>query len=401
MKSPTSSVGRMDELGILIGSATNERSRNTISRTGKKLFGYSIHHGSGESAGRRRAKNSRSASATAPVATVSTNRISAKFIGMESTRAGEWSGSLFADLEDREEGLLRDLDASHRLHPLLAGLLLLEQLALASHVAAVALGEHVLAQRLDGLAGDDLRAYRGLDGDVEHLPRDELAHLGHDLPAAILRVGAVHHHRKRVDALAVDQNVELDHVGGAKFLEFVVERGVAARYRLQPVEEIHHDFGERKLVLEHHLPTDVLHVLLHAALVGAKREHRPDVLLGDQNRRGDDRLADLRDPREIRKLRRILDLHARAVAQDELIDDRRRRRHQLHLIFALEPLLDDVHVQQPEEAAAEAEAERLRHLGLVVQRGVVELELFQRFPQGLVLVRLDRIETGEDRKSVV
>ena len=43
MKSPTTSVGRIDDDGILNGSARNERSRNTISRTGKKLFGYSTH----------------------------------------------------------------------------------------------------------------------------------------------------------------------------------------------------------------------------------------------------------------------------------------------------------------------------------------------------------------------
>src|SRR5262245_47337739 len=80
MKSPTSSVGRIDDDGILNGSATNERSKKTISRTGKKPFGYSIHHGSRASAERPRARNQRSASATAPVATVARNRISGKFI---------------------------------------------------------------------------------------------------------------------------------------------------------------------------------------------------------------------------------------------------------------------------------------------------------------------------------
>src|ERR1700675_2819792 len=120
MKSPTSSVGRIDELGILNGSATKERSRNTISSTGKKLFGYSIHHGSGAPGLRRLARNQRSASTMAPVSTVSTNRISAKFMA-----------SFLADLEDCEERLLRNLDAADCLHPLLAGLLLLQQLAFA------------------------------------------------------------------------------------------------------------------------------------------------------------------------------------------------------------------------------------------------------------------------------
>src|SRR5215470_6835518 len=163
MKSPTSSVGLIDELGILNGSARKERSRNTISRTGKKLFGYSIHHGSGVSGGRFPAKYSRSARATTPVATVSRNRMSAKFIGMGTDCACEGRRvSFFSNLENGEEGFLRDLDAADRLHALLARLLLLEELALARDVSTVALRQDVLAQRLDRLARDDLSADRGL-----------------------------------------------------------------------------------------------------------------------------------------------------------------------------------------------------------------------------------------------
>src|SRR5690606_40081579 len=65
--------------------------------------------------------------------------------------------------ERRDEGVLRDLDGPDVLHALLALLLLLEQLALAADVTAVALGEHVLAHGADGLAGDDARTDRGLD----------------------------------------------------------------------------------------------------------------------------------------------------------------------------------------------------------------------------------------------
>src|SRR5689334_7525313 len=46
IKSPTSSVGRIDDDGILNGSARNERNKNTISRTGKNAFEYSTHDGS-------------------------------------------------------------------------------------------------------------------------------------------------------------------------------------------------------------------------------------------------------------------------------------------------------------------------------------------------------------------
>src|SRR5690606_10821527 len=89
-----------------------------------------------------------------------------------------------SDLEHGEESLLRDLDAANALHALLAFLLLLEQLALSRDVAAVALGEHVLAQRANALARHHAAADRGLDGDLEHLARDELAHLRRERTAA-------------------------------------------------------------------------------------------------------------------------------------------------------------------------------------------------------------------------
>src|SRR5450755_579295 len=262
MKSPTSSVGRIDELGILNGSAMNERSRNTISSTGKKLFGYSIHHGSGSPAGRFRAITSRSASAISPVTTVSKNSSRAKFMGrcvslvVERYRPGArvwphagsdvptsarqgtaalsaaprgWRRPSFVThLQYGQERLLRNFDASHRFHTLLACLLLFEQLFLARDVAAVAFGKYVLAHRLDRFAGDDLRADGRLDRHVEHLPRDQRTHLRHHLAAAVLRNRAMDHHRQRVDALAVDQDVELDHVGCAELLEFVIERRIAS-----------------------------------------------------------------------------------------------------------------------------------------------------------------------------
>ena len=85
-----------------------------------------------------------------------------------------------------------------------------------------------------------------------------------------------------------------------------------------------------------------------------------------------------------------------AVVELHLVDHRRRGRDQVLVELALEPLLDDLHVQQAEEAAAKAEAERLAHLGLVAQRRVVELELLERVAQLVVLARLGRVEAGED-----
>ncbi len=55
--------------------------------------------------------------------------------------------------ENRQEGFLRYFDGSDALHALLALFLLLEQLALAGDVAAVALGEDVLPHRRDRSPG--------------------------------------------------------------------------------------------------------------------------------------------------------------------------------------------------------------------------------------------------------
>ena len=77
---------------------------------------------------------------------------------------------------------------------------------------------------------------------------------------------------------------------------------------------------------------------------------------------------------------------------------RRHRRHQLEVVLALEALAHDVHVQQAEEAAAEAEAERVGGLGLPRQRRVVERELLERVAQVRVVVGVDREQAAEDHR---
>ena len=50
------------------------------------------------------------------------------------------------------------------------------------------------------------------------------------------------------------------------------------------------------------------------------------------------------------------------LGERDLEADRGHRRQQLEVVLALEALAHDVHVQQAEEAGAEAEAERVRAL---------------------------------------
>ncbi|MNC84958.1 hypothetical protein D3C83_05280 [compost metagenome] len=223
-------------------------------------------------------------------------------------------------------------------------------------------------------------ADRRLNRDIEHLTRNELPHLGNELASAVMRVVAMHDQRQRVDALPVDQNVELDEIAGAIFEEVVIERGVTTGNGLQAVKEIHHDLVQRQFVSEHDLPPEILHIALYAALLHAKRDHGADIVLWHENGSGNDRFADFIDLRGIGKLRGIFNFEHRPVAQRHFVDHRRRGGNERHAVFALEPFLHDIHVQQAQEAAAESEAQRLRRFGLIAQRGIVEVQFLQRIP---------------------
>src|SRR5439155_23599159 len=111
-------------------------------------------------------------------------------------------------LEHREKRLLGDLDAAHLLHALLAFLLLLEQLALARDVAAIALGGDVLAHRLHRLARDDAAADGGLDGHLVQLPRDHAAQLLDERLAALVGLVTVDDGRERVDGDDGQKDIE-------------------------------------------------------------------------------------------------------------------------------------------------------------------------------------------------
>src|ERR1039457_5704705 len=113
-------------------------------------------------------------------------------------RAGSAPIALLPDLEQGHESLLRNLDPSHLLHPLLAFLLLLEQLPLSRDIAAVPLGGDVLAQRLHGFPRDNLGADPGLNRHFEHLAWNQLAHLFAQRPAPFVGLVAMHDYRKRV-----------------------------------------------------------------------------------------------------------------------------------------------------------------------------------------------------------
>src|SRR5437667_11373987 len=232
--------------------------------------------------------------AAAGVVTTSTGpwrAASASSSGVVSTtspRKAVWMTRL-VNLEDREEGFLRNLHRPDLLHPFLPLLLFLEQLALARGVAAVALGCDILAQRADRLAGDHLCADRRLDHDLEQLARDQLLEFLGDLAAPLVRLVAVDDDRERIHRFAVQEHVQLDEIGGTVLQELVVQRCVPAGDGLQLVVEVEDDLAQRELPTE--LDARRVHVgpaPIHPSSLLAEPPDRADVLPGPADPRLDD-----------------------------------------------------------------------------------------------------------------
>ena len=180
--------------------------------------------------------------------------------------------------------------------------------------------------------------------------------------------------------------------------EFVIEGRVAAGRGLEPVEEIEHDLGQRQVVLQRHLAAEKQHFLLHPALLAAQGQDRAYVIRRHQDIGGDDGFTQLGNAVLGRQLGRIVDVDHGPVGEQQLIDDGRGAGDEIEVVLALQALLHDVHVQQPQESATKSETQRRRHLGLEMQRRIVELELLERIAELLVVVGTDGEHSCKDAR---
>ena len=150
---------------------------------------------------------------------------------------------LSVEFEDGEEGFLWYFDVTDLFHALLASFLFLQQFALAAHVAAVTLGEDILAYLLDRLAGDDLRTDSRLNGDVELLTGQELFEFLAHAASEIDGVVAVGEGRERIDLFAVEKDIQFDEVGGTETVHVPVEGRIALGDGFEFVVEINDDLA--------------------------------------------------------------------------------------------------------------------------------------------------------------
>src|SRR6478672_9348550 len=119
------------------------------------------------------------------------------------------------------------------------------------------------------------------------------------------------------------------------------------------------------------------------------------MLVWDEDGRLDPRLFDLGDLLQFGHVGRVVPLLYAAVGHMHSVDDGGRGGDQVDVELALEPLADDLEMQEPEKAAAETEAERGGGLHLVGEARIVEAELAHSLTQIFELVRIDREEAAE------
>src|SRR5439155_15392695 len=87
-----------------------------------------------------------------------------------------------------------------------------------------------------------------------------------------------------------------------------------------------------------------------------------------------------------------------SVSKVDLVEHAGGGGDEIEVIFAGQALLDDLEVEEAEEAAAEAEAQCGAGLHLEAERGVVEPELVERVAELLEVVGVDRKEAAEDHR---
>src|SRR5690606_10774506 len=108
------------------------------------------------------------------------------------------------------------------------------------------------------------------------------------------------------------------------------------------------------------------------------------------------RLLDRGDLDHVGHVGRVVQFLRRAVDEVHAVDDGGRGGDQVEVELALQPFLDDLQVQQAEEAAAEAEAERGGRLHFIGEGGVVEAQLADGGAQVLEVGGVDGKQAAED-----
>ena len=200
-----------------------------------------------------------------------------------------------------------------------------------------------------------------------------------------------------VHAVAIQEQVYLHQIAGSVAGELIIQRGVALGVGLQGIEKVVDDLVEGHLVVQlHQMGIQILHILeLAPALLTHGHDVAHELVGGDD---GDPHIGLLGvfNGAGVRVVVGVIHLHHGAVGLIDVVDDAGEGGHKVQIELPLQPFLNDLHVEHPQKAAAEAEAQCHGALRLEGQGGVVELKLLQRIPQIRVLAAVLGVDAAVD-----
>ena len=205
--------------------------------------------------------------------------------------------------------------------------------------------------------------------------------------------------RQGIGRVAVEEDVEFAEPRRTEAGDMVVERGVALGYGFQLVVEVEDHLRQRQVVAElDAVGRDVVLAdespsLIHAEL----HDGAVEIGLGD-NLGADEGLFYVVDEGRSRKAGRVVDIHHVALCRVDFIGNVGDGRDDIHVKFTEKTLLNYLQMEKSEEAAAEAEAESQRGLGLIDECRIVEAELLEGSAEFLIFRSVDGVHTREDHR---
>mmetsp|Transcript_14506 Transcript_14506/g.43590 ORF Transcript_14506/g.43590 Transcript_14506/m.43590 type:complete len:372 (+) Transcript_14506:3189-4304(+) len=205
------------------------------------------------------------------------------------------------------------------------------------------------------------------------------------------------------DGLPVDGHLYLDEVRVPRLGLDVVVAGVTCGEILDGVVEVRDHLCPRQQVLHGDLLlVEVAHFDLLAAPAAELREQRTEILCRGNDGRGDHGLEDLEGflPRAaLGPFGEVVDGPAVAVLVLHQVGDGGRRDEHGLVVLVPQTLMEDLHVEQPQEAAAQSRAERAHVFPLHRDGGVIEAQPGDGAVQVVEAVTVHGQERCEDSRD--
>ena len=199
-----------------------------------------------------------------------------------------------------------------------------------------------------------------------------------------------------VHHFAVEKDIQLDQTAGTVIRKLIIEAGIAAAAALERIKEIVDDLGQRQIVMQLHTGgIEVLGILVDAAALLTEIHQGTDIFRRGEDACLDIRLLRLRNGGGIRVVGGVINGNLCAVGEGEVVDNAGGGGDEIEIEFPLQTLLNDLHVEKPQKAAAEAEAQGSGGFRLIGKGSVIELQLFQCLPQIGIFGAIGRVDAAE------